>query len=84
MTARAQRHGDHTFTVETVYRALAHHEQAGTVEHVSPPGPGQPKFRIVLRGGYDVGALEYTVREAYMLNLGLTTAERVAAKEVTT
>ena len=71
------KHGRYTFTTESVYRALQHHEHERRITFLSPPGEGQPKFRIRLAASYDMDVLEYSVREAYMLNLGLTTIDKL-------
>lgn len=77
---RSLTHGRHTFDADTVYRALHHHAERGRVTFLRKPGhvAGHPtKFQIRLAGSYDFDILEYTVREAYMLNLGLVTMEKM-------
>lgn len=62
------------YTEASVHRALTHHESTGAIHSVSPPGQGQPKWRVRLTESDD--ALELTLHEAYVLCLALAHAER--------
>jgi hypothetical protein len=62
------------YSVESIHRALQHHEVTGAVHSVSPPGGGRSKWRIVIDGYAE--PLELTTREAWALCNGLAAGER--------
>lgn len=63
-----------------IRRAIEHHERSGTIHHASPPGHGQPRWRIRLTPLDD--PLDLTWREAEVLCLGIS-AGRLSAQRTT-
>ena len=66
------------FDVESLQRALMHHELTGAIRTSSKGHVGRPKWRVVLHDAVPDGALDLTTREVYVLCLGLAAAEHAS------
>lgn len=77
------KHGRHTYNVDNVLRALQHHRSEGRITHLALDNDaGRRLFHIRLAASYDMDILDYTLRDAFMLSLGLTTGEKVQQAEL--
>lgn len=71
-----------SYSYDSVQRGLTHHELTGALERVSPPGVGQPKWRVVVFGQPEL--LSLSLREAWILCMGLAAGERNTTRRVET